>query len=222
MERKLRRKKQPPGADDATLLMYLDAWRGQHFAARCMRFSRQHHARQQQHRHRDFLARHFVGAWGARDAGYRFAPSGRPHGRSCSLQRSAACGDDSLRLVELCATAPRSANSVSISGRRGVDRRFAPRHLCATRRQRRDLLAVLSLPVLSGMLTGFADLIFTHDGHYHVLHLQDELARQSSGRLRKRSVVDAAMTQHHYPLQALIYTVALHRYLREASGRLYG
>ena len=68
------------------------------------------------------------------------------------------------------------------------------------------------------MLTGFADLIFEHDGRYHVL---DYKTNWLGTRLRDYAGenLDAAMREHHYPLQALIYTIALHRYLR---GRLDG
>ncbi|HST27798.1 MAG TPA: PD-(D/E)XK nuclease family protein, partial [Rudaea sp.] len=69
---------------------------------------------------------------------------------------------------------------------------------------------------LRGMLTGFADLIFVFDGRYHVL---DYKTNRLGTRLSDYagSALDAAMAEHFYPLQALLYTVALHRYLR---GRL--
>ena len=69
---------------------------------------------------------------------------------------------------------------------------------------------------LRGMLTGFADLIFVFDGRYHVL---DYKTNRLGTRLSDYagSALDAAMTEHFYPLQSLLYTVALHRYLR---GRL--
>jgi exodeoxyribonuclease V beta subunit len=69
---------------------------------------------------------------------------------------------------------------------------------------------------LRGMLTGFADLVFAHAGRYHVL---DYKTNRLGTRLSDYadSALDAAMAEHFYPLQALLYTVALHRYLR---GRL--
>jgi exodeoxyribonuclease V beta subunit len=69
---------------------------------------------------------------------------------------------------------------------------------------------------LRGMLTGFADLVFVHAGRYHVL---DYKTNRLGTRLSDYadSALDAAMSEHFYPLQALLYTVALHRYLR---GRL--
>jgi exodeoxyribonuclease V beta subunit len=64
------------------------------------------------------------------------------------------------------------------------------------------------------MLTGFADLIIEWDGRFHVL---DYKTNWLGARLRdyQGSSLDAAMAEHHYPLQALLYTVALHRYLRQ-------
>jgi exodeoxyribonuclease V beta subunit len=71
----------------------------------------------------------------------------------------------------------------------------------------------IATPALNGMLNGFADLIFAHAGRYHVLdyktnHLGEHLSDYTGASL------DAAMAVHDYPLQALLYTVALHRYLR--------
>ena len=74
--------------------------------------------------------------------------------------------------------------------------------------------AQLRASELNGMLTGFADLIFFHGGRYHVLDYK-------TNRLGTRvsdycgAALDEAMRDDFYPLQALIYTVALHRYLRQ-------
>ncbi|MGA9334487.1 MAG: PD-(D/E)XK nuclease family protein, partial [Rudaea sp.] len=84
----------------------------------------------------------------------------------------------------------------------------------------------LSVPALNGMLTGFADLIFVHAGRYHVLDYKtNRLGTQRSDY--RAAALDAAMAQHHYEFQALLYTVALHRYLRQrlrdyAAGRHLG
>lgn len=70
----------------------------------------------------------------------------------------------------------------------------------------------------NGMLNGYADLIFHHGGRYHVL---DYKTNRLGTRLSDYAAValEAAMTADFYPLQALLYTVALHRYLQ---GRLDG
>jgi exodeoxyribonuclease V beta subunit len=88
------------------------------------------------------------------------------------------------------------------------------RRLCIAHGQSDVIPASLDAATLNGMLTGFADLILAWDGRYHVL---DYKTNWLGARLDdyRGEALDAAMIEHHYPLQALIYTVALHRYLRQ-------
>jgi exodeoxyribonuclease V beta subunit len=67
--------------------------------------------------------------------------------------------------------------------------------------------------VLRGMMKGFMDLVFAWDGRYHVLDYKTNWLGE--GRLSDYAPerLETAMQEHHYGLQALIYTVALHRYL---------
>jgi exodeoxyribonuclease V beta subunit len=63
-------------------------------------------------------------------------------------------------------------------------------------------------------MKGFVDLIFEHEGRFYVLdyksnHLGSTF--DSYGRDRLEREMDA----HHYDLQYLIYTLALHRYLSQ-------
>jgi exodeoxyribonuclease V beta subunit len=63
------------------------------------------------------------------------------------------------------------------------------------------------------MLQGFIDLVFEHCGRYYVVdyksnHLGDTPDDYSREALRR------AMLEHHYDLQYLIYTLAVHRYLK--------
>ena len=65
---------------------------------------------------------------------------------------------------------------------------------------------------LRGLMKGYIDLVFAFDGRFHVLDyksnwLGERLADYAADAL------DQAMLEHHYGLQALIYTVALQRYL---------
>ena len=74
-------------------------------------------------------------------------------------------------------------------------------------------LARLSFRALRGQLRGFIDLVFEHGGRYYVVdyksnHLGTSGAAYAPERLR------SAMADHHYYLQYLIYTAALHRHLR--------
>ena len=88
------------------------------------------------------------------------------------------------------------------------------RQLCLAHGEQLVIPASLDTTTLNGMLTGFADLIVQWNGRFHVLDYK-------TNWLGKRLIdyqgasLDAAMAEHHYSLQALLYTVALHRYLRQ-------
>lgn len=78
----------------------------------------------------------------------------------------------------------------------------------------------LTSRALHGMLMGFADLVFMHEGRYWVLdyksnHLGDNGAAYAGDTLRQ------AMMDHRYDVQAAIYLVALHRLLRARLGERY-
>ncbi len=89
----------------------------------------------------------------------------------------------------------------------------------------RHLLPGVSRPQLPdaqlhGMLMGFADLVFEHEGRYWVLdyksnHLGGDDAAYTAQAL------DAAMVQHRYEVQAALYMLALHRLLRARLGSAY-
>ncbi|MFS8137356.1 MAG: UvrD-helicase domain-containing protein [Thermomonas sp.] len=83
-----------------------------------------------------------------------------------------------------------------------------------------SLVPMLSTQTLRGLMNGKIDLVFEHAGRFHVLDwkgnwLGDRLADYAPAAL------PAAMDAHHYRLQALLYTVALHRYLRSRMGPRY-
>ncbi len=71
----------------------------------------------------------------------------------------------------------------------------------------------ISRPMLEGMMHGFIDLIFEHDGKYYVAdykstHLGNDTAHYGFAQLARNN-------QHHlYDLQYLLYALALHRYLK--------
>ncbi|HET6631682.1 MAG TPA: UvrD-helicase domain-containing protein [Rhodanobacteraceae bacterium] len=73
---------------------------------------------------------------------------------------------------------------------------------------------------LSGLMNGKIDLVFQHGGRFHVLdykgnHLGDNLDAYQDDALRR------AMDQHHYRFQALLYTLAVDRYLTQRLGEAY-
>jgi len=69
---------------------------------------------------------------------------------------------------------------------------------------------------LEGLMTGLIDLTYHHDGRWYVLDYK-------SNRLPGYGPAQMAQAMEHseYPLQALIYTVALHRWLRFRLGAAY-
>ncbi|HGF4914423.1 exodeoxyribonuclease V subunit beta [Vibrio parahaemolyticus] len=83
--------------------------------------------------------------------------------------------------------------------------------------QRHDPLSAkagdLGFQTVQGMLKGFIDLVFEHQGKYYVLdwksnHLGDDVTYYHGEALK------SAMADHRYDLQYQIYALALHRFLR--------
>ncbi|KOO14230.1 exodeoxyribonuclease V subunit beta [Vibrio xuii] len=83
--------------------------------------------------------------------------------------------------------------------------------------QRHDTLSAkagdLGFHTVQGMLKGFIDLVFEHQGKYYVLdwksnHLGDDVSNYHGQAL------NGAMADHRYDLQYQIYALALHRFLR--------
>ncbi len=71
----------------------------------------------------------------------------------------------------------------------------------------------LGFKTVRGMLKGFIDLVFEHEGKYYVLdwksnHLGDDAS------CYQRSQLEQAMIDHRYDLQYQIYALALHRFLK--------
>ena len=72
----------------------------------------------------------------------------------------------------------------------------------------------LDFPALSGYMKGFVDLIFEHEGRFYVLdYKSNHLGNTFNSYGRER--LEREVVAHHYDLQYLIYTLALHRYLRQ-------
>ena len=75
-------------------------------------------------------------------------------------------------------------------------------------------ISMADIPELSGMMHGFIDLIFEHDGKYYVAdykstHLGDSCADYQSEKLHENN------QQHLYDLQYLLYSLALQKYLQQ-------
>ncbi|MEO5625660.1 MAG: exodeoxyribonuclease V subunit beta, partial [Dokdonella sp.] len=73
---------------------------------------------------------------------------------------------------------------------------------------------------LAGLMTGVIDLVYRHDARWWIIdyktnHLGSDRADYAPAAL------DAAVREHDYDLQYLIYTLALHRWLRSRLGAAY-
>ena len=77
-----------------------------------------------------------------------------------------------------------------------------------------DWLPEVPATVLRGMLGGFIDRVVCRDGRYHVIDYKTNWLGESLADYGG-DALDRAMRGHHYPLQALLYVLALHRLLRQ-------
>ena len=73
---------------------------------------------------------------------------------------------------------------------------------------------------LHGMLMGFTDLVFEHEGRYWVLDYKSNHLGATDGDYSAPALA-AAMARHRYDVQAVIYLLALHRLLRSRLGEAY-
>ena len=69
---------------------------------------------------------------------------------------------------------------------------------------------------LEGLMTGLIDLTYVHDGRWYVLDYKSNQLPAYDAEAMQR-----AMAHSEYDLQALIYTLALHRWLRFRLGGAY-
>ncbi|MEI6215081.1 MAG: exodeoxyribonuclease V subunit beta [Desulfuromonadales bacterium] len=74
------------------------------------------------------------------------------------------------------------------------------------------IASALNFRPVRGMVRGFMDMVFEHGGRYYLL---DWKSNHLGYRIEdyRQEALTGAMTQHLYPLQYLLYTVALNRYL---------
>ena len=74
--------------------------------------------------------------------------------------------------------------------------------------------------VLSGLMNGKIDLTFHHDGRFHVLDYKGNYLGDTVGDYSGDALV-AHMDRSNYRFQALLYTIAVDRYLRQRLGSTY-
>ncbi|WP_310390214.1 PD-(D/E)XK nuclease family protein, partial [Roseateles sp.] len=90
---------------------------------------------------------------------------------------------------------------------------------------RRHLLPGLDRPALPqrqlhGLLMGFADLVFEHQGRFFVLDYKSNYLGPSDADYGELALA-SAMAEHRYDVQAAVYLLALHRLLRARLGAAY-
>ncbi len=73
---------------------------------------------------------------------------------------------------------------------------------------------------LHGMLKGFCDLVFEHEGRYWVLDYKSNALGGSDAAYHKAALAHG-MAAHRYDVQGAIYMLALHRLLRTRLGDAY-
>jgi exodeoxyribonuclease V beta subunit len=190
-------------ADDVALLS-LDAWRGRHFGNALHAILEDAEPGPIWPDQRGLLHRHLA------SLGAREGRSVEAVGRMVDRVRQTPLGDG-VRLDAL--SAHERVVEFEFQFPVGV-RADTLRAICAAHGFAALIPASLADSAIDGMLTGFADLVFVHGGRFHVLDYKTNWL----GNRRADYAADnlqAAMDEHHYGLQALLYTVALHRYLRE-------
>lgn len=73
---------------------------------------------------------------------------------------------------------------------------------------------------LHGMLKGYADLVFEHEGRYWVLDYKSNSLGNDDAAYHPAALA-TAMAAHRYEIQGSIYLLALHRLLRARLGQQY-
>ena len=73
--------------------------------------------------------------------------------------------------------------------------------------------AALRFDAVQGVLKGYIDLVFEHAGRFYLADYKSNWLGSGAADYAP-AALRAAMAEHRYDLQYLVYTVALHRYLR--------
>jgi exodeoxyribonuclease V beta subunit len=140
--------------------------------------------------------------------------------------------DDAVAWLRAVATTPLPQLGAPLAALEGVlpemEFWFPSRHLdsvaldqlCAARLL--DGVAGPMLPErqLHGMLKGFADLVFEHEGRYWVLDYKSN-SLGAGDAAYSRPAMAAGMAAHRYDIQGAIYMLALHRLLKSRLGDGY-
>jgi exodeoxyribonuclease V beta subunit len=92
--------------------------------------------------------------------------------------------------------------------------------LCRERMPNRAARPTLPARQLHGMLKGFADLVFEHEGRFWVLDYKSNALGPDDAAYTQAAMA-AGTAAHRYDIQGAIYMLALHRLLRSRLGDAY-
>jgi exodeoxyribonuclease V beta subunit len=92
--------------------------------------------------------------------------------------------------------------------------------LCATHLLGGAARPALPERELHGMLKGFCDLVFEHEGRYWILDYKSNALGGGDAAYHEPALV-TAMAEHRYDIQGAIYMLALHRLLQSRLGDAY-
>jgi len=76
-----------------------------------------------------------------------------------------------------------------------------------------DIATGLNFPAFEGLMQGFIDVVVRHKNKYYIVDYKSNWLGETTEDYSQRQL-EQAMTSHRYQLQYIIYTVALHRYLK--------
>jgi exodeoxyribonuclease V beta subunit len=75
-------------------------------------------------------------------------------------------------------------------------------------------LPPLEVATFRGMVTGIIDLVFEHEGRFYIADYKSNFLGGQFGDYERPGLVQSVY-ERRYDLQYLLYTLALHRYLRQ-------
>ncbi|MEM8593786.1 MAG: exodeoxyribonuclease V subunit beta [Pseudomonadota bacterium] len=78
----------------------------------------------------------------------------------------------------------------------------------------------LNATILSGLLTGYIDLLFEHNQRYYILDYKSNYLGPSQNDYDHANM-QRAISEHKYDVQYILYTLAIHRLLRQRMGDVY-
>ncbi|WP_406043685.1 UvrD-helicase domain-containing protein [Succinimonas sp.] len=86
-----------------------------------------------------------------------------------------------------------------------------------------DKEQVITANDVQGFMTGSLDLFFEHDGKYYVADYKSNIITENRNKqgLYNREAMQRTIYDSHYDFQYVIYTVAMHRFLKHKLGDSY-